>query len=397
LESLKSTKIAYKVGLGSLLVAAIIGVLVRVHYLSTLPGFIHKNWLHAHSHITFLGWVFLGIIALLNHHFRHDPDFPHRRFITLTWLILVANTGMLIAFPIQGYGSVSIFFSAFHMALGIYAFILYRRFLNRTEAFGLKMIRSAFIFMILSGIGPLALGPIIAFGYKDTYWYDFAVYFYLHFQYNGWFTLALLGIVFLSLGVRNIHKGWLYTINVSIIVTYLLSTLGTRPAGWVYYVGGFGALLQILPFIFLLILVLKNYRKVFVKGRNFTNLLILTALIAFETKLYLQFFSSIPSIADWALHSRNIIIAYLHFVLLGFVTSFLLGWWNRIMYRKDGPLFVLATSLYLTGMIAVESTLLLYALGVFNGYLTPYRLLLIFSIILTAGIFLFFIDAMKKR
>ena len=370
---------------------------MRIHYLVPIPGFLHKNWLHAHSHITFLGWVFLGIIALLNYHFRNNPDFPHKKFIPLIWLTVVANVGMLISFPIQGYAAISIFFSAFHMALGIYAYILYNRFFRNKKAFGINMVRSAFIFMILSGIGPVALGPIIALGYQDTYWYDFAVYFYLHFQYNGWFTLALFGILFLSLNIQDIQKIWLHMINLSIVITYLLSILGTRPSSWVYYVGGFGALMQILPFIYLLILILKNHRKFLVASRPFTNLLLLVSLMAFETKLYLQFFSSIPSIADWALHSKNIIIAYLHFVLLGFVSSFLLGWWNRIMNTKDGLLFGLATCLYITGLVAIEGTLLLYALGVFSSYVVPYRLLLIFSAVLTAGIFFFFIETVKKK
>ena len=397
MEYLRPTKLAYRLGLGILLVAGIIGIMLRSHYLFTIPGFLLKNWLHAHSHITFLGWVFLGIIASLNYHFRNDPDFPHKKFILLIWMTVVANAGMLISFPVQGYGPVSIFFSAFHMALGIYAYLLYRKFLNKDKSFGSKMIRSAFIFMMLSGIGPVALGPIIAMGYKDTYWYDFAVYFYLHFQYNGWFTLALFGIVFLSLDISNIHPVWLYIINISIIITYLLSTLGTRPNIWVYYVAGLGALLQIISFIYLLILVLKNHRKFLVIGRSYTNLLLLISLMAFETKLYLQFFSTIPPIADWALHSRNIIIAYLHFILLGFVTSFLLGWWSRIMYAKDSFLFSLATYLYLIGLAVIESTLLLYALGIFRNYVIPYHLLLVFSILLTIGILFFLMESLRNN
>ncbi|MHA1988826.1 MAG: hypothetical protein ACW98D_19580, partial [Promethearchaeota archaeon] len=374
MENLKLAKLAFRLGLGSLLIAGIIGVIIRFHYLNPIPGFLHKNWLHAHSHITFLGWVFLGIIALLIYYFKNDPDLPHKKFRIIIWLIIITNIGMLISFPIQGYGAISIFFSAFHMVLGIYVFLLFNRIFWKYSSFGVKLINWALIFMIISGLGPIALGPIISLGYRDTYWYDLAVYFYLHFQYNGWFTLAIFGIIFLSLETSGIHKFWLYAINISIVLTYLLSTLNIRPPIWIYYLGGFGALMQILPFIYLLILILKNHKKILTATAIYSNALLLIALMAFETKLYLQFFSSIPSIADWAMHSKSIIIAYLHFILLGFVTSFLIGWWNKVIRDVDHKTFKLATSLYLLGLAGIEFTLLFYVIGVFGSYVIPFRM-----------------------
>lgn len=397
MENLKSSKLAFQLGIGSLLIAGIIGLMLRWHYLNPIPGFMHKNWLHAHSHITFLGWVFLGLIALINYFFRNEENFPHKKFIYLIWLTVFANIGMLISFPIQGYGTISIFFSALHMVLGVYAFILYNKVFKNHKSFGIQLLRSAFIFMIVSGLGPVALGPIITLGYRDTFWYEFAVYFYLHFQYNGWFSLAIFGIIFLSMPTINISRIWLYIINLSIVLTYLLSTLGIRPPGWVYYLGGFGALLQILPFIYLLILILKNHKLILPTSRPFTNALLLISLVAFETKLYLQFFSSIPTIADWALHSKNTVIAYLHFVLLGFVSTFLIAWWNKLIYQKDNRSFALGTYFYITGLAAIEFTLLFYVVGMFEGYLLPYRLLLVFSIILTTGIILYFGTFINRR
>jgi len=125
-------------------------------------------------------------------------------------------------------------------------------------------------------------------------------------------------------------------------------------------------------------------------SRPFTNVLLLISLMAFETKLYLQFFSSIPSIADWALHSKNTVIAYLHFVLLGFVSAFLIAWWNKLVFNADNRSFRLGTYLYIVGLAAIEFTLLFYVIGIFGSYILPYRLLLVFSIVLTTGIFIFF-------
>lgn len=395
MESPGITKLAFRTGIAFLLIAGGIGVMLRIYYLYPFHGFVPENWLHAHSHITFLGWIFLGIISLINTYLRENRGFPEQRFIPVIACIVASNLGMLISFPILGYGTVSIFFLALHMAAGIYAYFLYRPFFLRNASFAMKMMHSAFIFMILSGLGPMALGPLIALGYRDTFWYDFAVYFYLHFQYNGWFTLAIFGILCLELDLPDIHNSWLYLINVSIVLTYLLSTLAIRPPEWIYYLGGFGAFMQIIPFIYLLVLLLKNHRKILLPGRPLTNALLLLSLGAFETKMYLQFFSSIPAIADWALHRKNMIIAYLHFVLLGFVTSFLIGWWNRKLRIRDSRLFNAGSYAYLCGLAAIEFTLIFHVLGVFEGYHAPYSLLLIFSVVLAFGISMYLIDSMR--
>ena len=376
--------------------AAAIGVILRIYFLHPFRGLVPEFWVHAHSHITFLGWVFLGIIASFNIYLSKKPGFPADRFLLVIGWIVVSNLGMLISFPVHGYGALSIFFSSLHMAAGIYAYFLYRPFMIGNALFGMKLIHSAFIFMIISGIGPAALGPLMALGFRDSSWYDLAVYFYLHFQYNGWFTLAIFGILFLELDIRDVHPSWLYLINLSIVLTYLLSTLVIQPPAWIYYLGGLGALIQIIPFIYLLVIILKYHGRIVQPGRPLTNVLLLLSLGVFETKMYLQFFSSIPAIANWALHSRNMIIAYLHFVLLGFVTSFIVGWWNRVMRKTDSGWFIMGSYAFLLGLAATEITLLLVVLGVFEGYRTPYLLLLIFSVVLFIGISLYFIDSLRK-
>lgn len=396
MDSRRISRLNYRFGISFFLIAGIIGVIIRWHFLNPIKGFPYKNWLHAHSHITFLGWVFLGIIAVLCYHFKDIPSFPRKTIRNLTWLIVIANVGMLISFPIEGYGPVSIFFSAVHMVLGIYTYILFSRIFKGIKSFGISMIKSSFLFMILSGLGPIALGPIITLGYKTTYWYEFAVYFYLHFQYNGWFTLAIVGIMIHYLNPRGMNSKWIWIINLSVLLTYFLSTLGVRPALWIYIIGGIGGLMQIIGFAYVTWHILKNYQKFFESSRFSTNILLGIALIAFEIKLLLQFFSSIPSIADWIMHSRNLVIAYLHFVLLGFVTSFILGWWNKIYVSKDSREFRLGTILFFIGLTGTEITLFLYGIKVFPSFVLPYQLLLVFSIILTLSILLYFVNSFQQ-
>ena len=219
--------------------------------------------------------------------------------------------------------------------------------------------------------------------------YEFAVYFYLHFQYNGWFSLAIIGIILNFLNPQGMNIKWVRVINLSVVLTYLLSTLGARPDYWINILGEIGGLIQIIAFVYVFLFILKNTGKLFETARFITNFLLTLSLITFMIKLFLQFFSSIPSIADWIMHSRNLIIAYLHLVLLGFVTSFLLAWWNKLSKSRDTIEFKIGTVLFLAGLAGTEITLFLYGIGIFRSFIFPYQMLLVFSIILTLSILLY--------
>ena len=93
---------------------------------------------------------------------------------------------------------------------------------------------AALLFMVISSIGPFSLAPIIVNGMKDTIWYDLSIYFYLHFQYNGWFILSIVSLIAYSIKVKD-QDNWKRAYNLFLISTFLnfsLSTLWTDP-GWV--------------------------------------------------------------------------------------------------------------------------------------------------------------------
>jgi hypothetical protein len=395
------SRLYFLLAMANLLIAALIGVLIRWHFLHPIPYFNYTHWIHAHSHIAFLGWVFLGLMAFLNFYFEETAEFPRRRIKILAGGIVVANAGMLISFPIQGYGPVSILFSAVHMILAIYIFFLYNPFLKKQGTLGFQLIRWGFIFMIISGIGPLALGPIVSFGYKQTEWYDFAIYFYLHFQYNGFFTLAILGLILHhldrdhSLYLEKIREPVVYGLILAVMLTFFLSVLGSDPGMIFNLLGGLGAVLQIVIVILILITMLRYYHIFFHRDNVYINLLLVISLTCLETKLYLQFLSGIPVIADYVFHDRNIIIVYLHMVLLGFITSFLIGWWFKLNPSRMKIYFYWSILNYILGFLGSETILLLYILKVFRDFVLPFQLLFFFSVFIflgLAGIFTGFLN-----
>jgi hypothetical protein len=72
------------------------------------------------------------------------------------------------------------------------------------------------------------------------------------------------------------------------------------------------------------------------------------AAIALSIKLFLQLGSVIPSLSDLSYGFRPIIIGYLHLVLLGVITIFILG-----MMVADGHISI--TKLTITGIITLTT------------------------------------------
>jgi len=103
---------------------------------------------------------------------------------------------MLITFPLQGYGLYSIIISTLHMLFSVILLFRFNRETRLTNSEPIRFARMASLFFILSSVGPFAVGILAANGLGHTSWYHLAVYFYLHFQYNGAFTFGVFSLLF---------------------------------------------------------------------------------------------------------------------------------------------------------------------------------------------------------
>src|SRR5688572_29855994 len=95
-----------------LFIGTLLGVFLRWQFISATPGVNYSFVLHGHSHIMFLGWIFnaLYVGICYNHIAAEETKFFRILFIALQVLVV----GMLIAFPLQGYGFYSILLSTLH-------------------------------------------------------------------------------------------------------------------------------------------------------------------------------------------------------------------------------------------------------------------------------------------
>ena len=321
-----------KISLINLLIVASLGVTLRYKILYSLPFVDQKHLLHGHSHFAFAGWITQAIMALLVSYLAKQPGADnYKKYSWLLYANLVTAYGMLIAFPIEGYGLFSIMFSTASILVS-YAFaFFYWHDLNKLGR-GLAAhawFKAAVLFNALSSLGAFALTIMMVAKVIHQNWYLAAEYFYLHFQYNGWFFFACMGLLTAFVSRNNVSEiilrkiFWLFTF--AIVPAYFLSTLWMDIPLWIYMLVIIAAIAQVVGWLWFASLIKKNWNLLGPKISTASKYLLACSAVALTAKLFLQLGSTIPSLSDLAFGFRPIVIGYLHLVLLGVITLFLLG------------------------------------------------------------------------
>lgn len=345
------------IALGYFFLVGILGIFLRLFFVTSVPAN-YRYIVHAHSHIALLGWVYIGLITLIYKlYFTGTTKAPVYRRIF--WFTQITLLGMLVTFPFQGYALFSIIFSTlFLIASYFFAWFVLKNIPKQfKKTWSYKCIVAALWYMILSSIGPWALGGIMSTLGSTSIWYKLAIYFYLHFQYNGWFILALVGVLFYFLEKHDLMpenkvlKKFYLLINSSIILSFFLSVLWTEPHVGYYLLAGAGAVLQVWAF-FLLFEVLKaqspRLKTVF---SPFTGFLLKLAAGFLAVKILMQLISAVPYFADLAFRYNDFVIGYLHWVFLGVISIALFAFLKATgLMRISRPVF----GIYLTGFILSE-------------------------------------------
>jgi len=332
-----------KISFGYFVLIGFLGALLRYVFIQPVPGVNYKYFLHAHSHAAFLGWIFNALYVAIVADFIPGRHSGKRKYRLLFVLLQISVAGMLLTFPLKGYYRDSIIFSTLHVLLS-YVFAIYVFRDGRTEenrnTVSFLAIKISLIFMAISSLGPFALGVIMAKGLSDTHWYNLAIYYYLHFQYNGWFVFAILGLFFRLLENRGIifsrRKAGLFIwlMAFATVPAYALSALWVPPPREVFAVGFAAGAMQLGAagmFVYLLRAIVPQLKSAISK---LAFNAILLSLLVFILKNILQFASAFEQVSLLAYQTRNYVIAYLHMTFIGFCSLFLTGWF---IYKKWMP------------------------------------------------------------
>jgi hypothetical protein len=367
-------KLHINISLGYFLVVIFLGVIMRMYQVIEMD-FNYKNILHTHSHIALLGWVYTALTTLIFQLFLAEKNIErsHRR---LFWSTQISIIGMMVTFSFTGYALFSIIFSTYFL---INSYVFLRLFLKHTskeqkKTNPYKLIRASLWLMALSSLGPWALGGIMNTLGSTSSWYRNAIYFYLHFQYNGWFLLALIGLLFSvferhSINVTQKNFQIFYCLFLSgIFLTFFLSVLWMNPPLFYNYLGGFGSVLQIVAFGLLLKILWKNKKNILINFSNYNFTIVKIIGVLYAAKLVLQLIGSVPYYAGKFSSNIDFIIAYLHWIFLGIVTMslFVLLKNYKLLKINKVQMFV-----YFFAFILTESLLF------YKGYVVYYSKILI--------------------
>ncbi|WP_134698497.1 hypothetical protein [Ammoniphilus sp. YIM 78166] len=349
-----------------LIIITLLGILLRWKMIAPVwPELQFLHIVHAHSHVAFLGWVYFILNVVIVRHCFPVHSLTQRSMKIYYYLLHVSVVGMLITFSYQGYGVYSIAFSTLHAFLSYY--FAYRFFSYRSQNwpwFASSFYQAAIWFNLLSSLGPwgVALNQMIGSG--DSNLSNLFVYYYLHLQYNGWFTFVILGVCY-SLAYPTATKPtstirWLfYMVAVSVIPSYLSTSLWFFDHPLAALIGMIGSLLQFLAIALFLIHVAK---PLWLKQQDGAMRWLLgLSFISLGVKSLFELIGAWPVLSYAVFDSRQVIIAYLHLTLLGFITSFLL-YYIVVVYTSQR--LAMSSTVYCMGVAGM--IILLFLAGLFE-------------------------------
>jgi len=359
----------------NLMIVACLGLLMRLNILFTLPWLNQVFTLHAHSHFAFSGWISQALILCMSLTItgKNFNDTLPSKYNLLLAFNLLCSYGMLISFLMQGYAAVSICFSTLSILVGFVFYAFCRKDVTdilRRQVWW-KYMQLAMVLNMVSALGTFSLAYNMIVQPGNIELRLASVYFYLHFQYNGWFFLACMGLFHYWLARRSIVP------PASLIVFRLLASC-TLPTyllsiNWLpfpQYLHAFTILvgsLQLCAWGIFVTSLWSLRRTIAAELLPIARLLLSAALLAASIKFSLQTASSLPSVARLAFGLRPVVIAYLHLVLLGTISLFLIGWLYQHSALGRETSSRKGLGIFLSGVIANEFFLMIQGISALSG------------------------------
>lgn len=395
----------YTVGVFNLVVLALLGLTLRYKINFPLPFLQQENLLHAHSHFAFNGWISFLLQLLILEEFTGDYKKNTRfwnRFLGISTLV---NYAMIISFTRVGYSGVSIVLSTFALWLSyVFAYKIYKAIPdNKEKAVSIKFTKASLFFLLLSSLGPYALAIIMAVKSSHQYWYHNALYFFLHFQYNGWFTFAVLAFLIKKLEKSTAYnyrhaKAFFLLLAITCIPSYLFTSLWHHRPFSITIIIVITAILQTAALYLLWKLLYKNMKSIYLHLPVICRWLYSLSISAFILKIILQFFVVQPQLGQLAFAFRPIIIGYLHLIFLGFVSMYLLAFMaDKKIVSLNYQITVAGLITFATGIVINEVLLAIQGVASIYYLFLPGLNLVLFAntFVLVTGAILLFRSALK--
>lgn len=403
-----NSKLWLKTSIINLLLVAILGLLMRYKIGFEFPFLDQKHLQHSHSHFAFSGWISHTLMVLMIGFLEYKIKKTEIQFIKKYNLLLITNLicsyGMLISFIIQGYGAISILFSTSSIVIAcVFTFFYFKDLkLISHEDLSKNWFKASLFFNVISSLGTFALAYMMISKNIHQNEYLSSIYFYLHFQYNGWFFFACMGLLISFLQLKKAENlffnktFWLFF--VSCIPAYFLSTLWLKLPTWIYVLTLLSALVQTITWFKFLYVIIKLKNNFLEKYPLVLRYILFFVGVALSLKFILQLGSTIPALSQLAFGFRPIVIAYLHLVLLAIISLFLLFYIYANQFLTFNKQIKNGIIIFSVGVLLNEIILAIQGIASFSYTLIPFVNEMLFgaAIILVSGIGIIVFYSLKK-
>ena len=393
-----------RIALINLCIVALLGTLMRYKIGFEFPYLNQKYLQEAHSHFAFTGWITHTLYFLIVMLFRSNLSAINEKLYNrLIIANLVTAYGMLVSFFYQGYGPVSITFSTLSILVGyVFSYVALKDIARLSPTHPAKnWLKAAIWFSIFSTLGTMVLSYMMASRQPDQTTYLGSIYFYLHFQYNGWFLFACIGLFMDSIKHFTIKTSYLrnsfWFIFLAGIPTYFLSTLWADLPPWLYVIVVLAAISQVIGWWYFIRIVTDNIGNIKTGFPKTAPLLLLVVVSAVTIKILLQLGSTVPAISDLAFGFRPIVIAYLHLVLLLIVSIFLLTYLYVSNLSPKHPYTRILLMSFTIGAILNEVVLAVQGIASFSYTVIPFANEMLFMIAIILFLSIFWLAALPSR
>jgi hypothetical protein len=382
-----------RLSLFNFLLVAVMGVLMRYKICFEFSVLDQKHLQLAHSHFAFTGWVTQTLMVFMIQYLQQKVEplrtIVYRNILRLNALIAY---GTIVSFVVGGYNTLSIVLLVFTILIGL-VFTMY--FISDTKGvkdISVNWFRGGLFFMTLSTLGTFSLAYMMANKHIDQHTYLASIYWYLHFQYNGWFFFACVGLLLnqLSKYVPNAAglKSVFYLFFGGCIISYILSVLWLNLAvGWII-LAALGASMQGWAWIRLMVILKQPILTLTENKPSLIRFIFWILALAITIKLLLQLGSTIPVVSTLAFGFRPVVIAYLHLILLSIISvCLLLHIWLGGFLHFDKHI-LLGMGIVLLFIYINQLILGIQGIASFANYVLPYtnEILLGISVVLVLGI-----------
>ena len=387
-------------------VVALLGVIMRYKIQYSFPFLDQKHLQEAHSHFAFYGWITNVLYVLIvNYISKVNPLVQLKKYEYLIMINLAASFAMLGAFMYGGYFWASIAASTAALLTSFVFCYFFVKDARKIQDVSKIWFLAGLFFAVISSVGVFNLAYMMSSKNISQDIYLASEYYFLHFQYNGFFIFSCIGLLLYSLkeagspiSERN-NRLMFWLMFFGCLVGVGLSVLWMKLPVFIFALIVLTTIGQTASAVMLFGFVRKSWTNLVLKWSPMQRFVLIYVGFAFAVKIALQLGSNIPALNQFAFGFRNVVIAYLHLVLLMCIATFLVNQILATNFFTISKTLLLGLKLFLLGIFLNE--LLLGLMGIFSiKYISiPYanHFLLYISLLIFVALLIIFVNLKTKK